>query len=74
MLCAWQVPDLAVEKFYHAFYMALQNGTVVTEAAKTAQETLKKDDRYDLPTLCILMDSSFWIDTINFWIDTINLG
>ena len=48
MVTAWQVPDLAAEKFYHTFYMALQNGALVSDAAKTAQETLKKDDRWVL--------------------------
>ena len=34
------------------------------EAAKC--QTIKKVSSSDVLTLCILMDSSFWFDTINF--------
>ena len=45
LVIAWQVPDLAVEKFFHHFYLGLQTGAVVTEAARQAQEILRKDER-----------------------------
>ena len=45
MVTAWQVPDLAAEKFFHNFYLGLQTGAMVTEAARQAQEILRKDER-----------------------------
>jgi CHAT domain-containing protein len=42
----WPLPDIAVEKFYTSFYLALQSGAQSATAISTAIEALKNDDRY----------------------------
>ncbi|XP_053380746.1 tetratricopeptide repeat protein 28-like isoform X2 [Mercenaria mercenaria] len=45
----WPLPDLAVEKFYTSFYLALQSGAQSATAISTAIEALRQDDRYNDP-------------------------
>ncbi|KAJ8300636.1 hypothetical protein KUTeg_022155 [Tegillarca granosa] len=46
LVCTCPLPDIAMEKFYFHFYNSLQNGCLVTSAAKTAVEAIKNDERF----------------------------
>lgn len=45
----WPLPDIAVEKFYCAFYMALQKRSEVTVALTAGIQALRDDDRFNSP-------------------------
>ncbi|ESO98992.1 hypothetical protein LOTGIDRAFT_231307 [Lottia gigantea] len=41
----WQLPDVIMNKFYHHFYLALQDTTRLSQAVASSIEVLKTDDR-----------------------------
>ena len=41
----WAVNDLVRDKFWHHFYLALQEGTMVTKAVHAAKQAIKQDNR-----------------------------
>ncbi|XP_048245138.1 tetratricopeptide repeat protein 28-like [Haliotis rufescens] len=46
MVTQWQVPDNAMDKFYHHFYMSLQNGCLLSDAVRTGMEAVRHDNRF----------------------------
>ncbi|XP_041369335.1 tetratricopeptide repeat protein 28-like [Gigantopelta aegis] len=42
----WLVPDDALQKFFHHFYMALQNGCLLSTAVKTAMHEVRQSERF----------------------------
>ncbi|XP_072176653.1 uncharacterized protein [Diadema setosum] len=46
LVMLWAVSDLVRDKFWHHFYMALQEGTMVSHAVYTAKQALRQDNRF----------------------------
>ncbi|XP_052220078.1 tetratricopeptide repeat protein 28-like [Dreissena polymorpha] len=49
MTTMWPLPDVCVEKFFHAFYLALQHGSLATAAFVAGMTALKRDERFGSP-------------------------
>ena len=45
LVLQWLVPDDALQKFFHHFYMALQNGCLLSTAVKTAMDEVRQSKR-----------------------------
>ena len=41
----WQVPDIAMEKFYFSFYHSLKKEDHISGAVSAAVDALRNDDR-----------------------------
>ena len=46
LVMLWAVNDLVRDKFWHHFYLALQEGTMVTKAVHAAKQAIKQDNRW----------------------------
>ncbi|KAK7502589.1 hypothetical protein BaRGS_00006164 [Batillaria attramentaria] len=46
LVCQWQVPDIAMEKFFFTFYKSLYKEPKISSALSVAVESLQKDDRF----------------------------
>ncbi|XP_022085131.1 tetratricopeptide repeat protein 28-like [Acanthaster planci] len=63
LLLLWSVPDITRDKFWHHFYLALQEGRHVSEAVAQAKNSLREDERFRSPrylgAFCLLGGDPF---------------
>ena len=59
----WQVPDVAMEKFFFSFYSGLKKAESITSALSAAMDGVRSDDRSGV-TVVLLWDNGSGITVV----------